>query len=434
MSIKKYLFWSLLLASTRLFSQDTLNLDDAIKTALENNFDIQIASKDVAVAKNDVNIGNAGMLPSVSVAAGYNESSSDSRTELASGQVIEGSAAASSNSNASVSLSYTLFDGFAMFCNYKILKSQYALSELQAKSIIQSAILNLINLYYTAARLQQNYTIANESVKLSNERVERMKNLSALGAASKLDLLNAQVDFNSDKASLQQVQLDLENAKRNLNYAMVKNLEDNFFLSQKIQINEALMLAELKSNLETANIDIQMAKQNQQLNNLNLKLTRSGRFPVLALGSDYGIAESRNDAGFTNYSQSTGFSAGLTLSYSIFNGFRLNNGIQDAKISIEKSNLQYDQTVKQAETNLLNAFATYQNKLNTLKLEKENVSTAELNFKKSKDMYDLGQLTSTQLREAQLNLVKAKARISDAAYTTKIAEAELLQLSGQLVK
>lgn len=434
MSIKKYLACGLLLINTQLFSQDTLDIEQAIKYALENNFEIQIASKDVAVAKNDANIGNAGMLPSISVAAGYNESTSDSRTELATGDVIEGTAASSSNANASVSLSYTLFDGLAMFYNYKILKSQYSLSDLQARSITETAILNLINLYYAAARLQQNYIIANESVKLSNERVERMKNLSALGAASKLDLLNAEVDLNTDKANLQQIQLDLENAKRNLNYAMVKNLDDTFFLSQRIQINEKLMLAELKSNLEASNIAIQMAKQNQQLYNLNLKLARSGRFPILSLGSDYGILENRNDAGFTNYSQSTGFSAGLTLSYSIFNGFRINNSIQDAKISIEKTKLEYEQTLKQAETNLLNAFATYQNKLNTLTLEKENLSTAELNFKKSKDMYDLGQLTSTQLREAQLNLIKAKARISDAAYTTKIAEAELLQLSGQLVK
>ena len=57
-----------------------------------------------------------------------------------------------------------------------------------------------------------------------------------------------------------------------------------------------------------------------------------------------------------------------------------------------------------------------------------------MNFQKSNDMYDVGQITSTQLREAQLNLIKAKGRISDAACTAKEAEADLLKISGQLVK
>ncbi len=416
------------------FSQDTLNLQAAIETALKNNFDIQIAAKDVDVAKNNIYPGNAGMLPSLSIAAGHSESSNDSKTELVSGQVIEGTAASSSGTNASVSLNYTLFDGFAMFYNYKILKSTYSLTELQAKSIMETAILNLINLYYGAAQYQQNYDIAIEAVKLSEERVKRIQNLSELGAASKLDLLNAQVDLNTDKASLQEVQLSLENAKRNLNYAMGKNLTENFFLSKNIQVNETLLLEALQTNIESSNTSVLLAKEDQHYYDLALKLSRAGRFPVLSLSSDYGLNESRNDAGYMKYSQSFGFTGGLTLSYALFNGCTVNKNIQNAKITTEKANLQYNQAVQQAETSLRNAFATYQNKLNTLKLEKENVNTAEQNFKKSKDMYDLGQLTSTQLREAQLNLIKSKARISNAEYTTKIAEAELMQLSGQLVK
>jgi outer membrane protein TolC len=434
--MKKNLLLSLfiIVCEFHLYAQDTLYLPDAIETSLKNNFDIQIAAKDVDMAKNSVYPGAAGMLPSVSISGGHSQSINDSRTELVEGFIIEGDAAASSNTSASVGFNYTIFDGFAMFYNYRLLKSQYELSELQAKSIIETAILNLINLYYSAAQYQQNLSIVDEAVKLSEERVKRFQSLSELGAASKLDLLNAQVDLNTDKASLQETQLNLENAKRNLNYAMGKNISDNFYLSKRIQLNETLILESLTSAIESSNTTVLMAKENQHYYDLSLKLNRSSRFPVLSISSDYGISESRDDAGFMKFSRNYGFSGGLSLSYPIFSGFTVNKNIQNAKINIEKSKLQYDQTVEQIKNNLLNAFATYQNKLNMLKLEKENLITAEQNFKKSKDMYDLGQLTSTQLREAQLNLIKAKGRISDAECLLKMAEAELMQLSGQLVK
>src|SRR5690554_3481727 len=45
--------------------QEMLSLEDAIAIALKNNYDIQMVAKEVAIADNNANIANAGMLPSV---------------------------------------------------------------------------------------------------------------------------------------------------------------------------------------------------------------------------------------------------------------------------------------------------------------------------------------------------------------------------------
>jgi outer membrane protein TolC len=41
----------------------TLNNEDAVKIALENNYAIKIAANELTIGKTNVSIGNAGMLP-----------------------------------------------------------------------------------------------------------------------------------------------------------------------------------------------------------------------------------------------------------------------------------------------------------------------------------------------------------------------------------
>ena len=79
-------------------------------------------------------------------------------------------------------------------------------------------------------------------------------------------------------------------------------------------------------------------------------------------------------------------------------------------------------------------YAAYQNSRYILKVQQQNLNTAELNFRRSKELFELGQLTSTQFREAQLNLIRAKTQIINAKFEAKIFEFQLLKLIGDLVQ
>jgi len=80
-----------------------------------------------------------------------------------------------------------------------------------------------------------------------------------------------------------------------------------------------------------------------------------------------------------------------------------------------------------------NSYEAYRNSRLVLTLETQSLEAAELNFQRSRDLYRLGQVTSTQFREAQLNLIRSKNRMQTAKYNAKLAELSLLKLSGQLV-
>ena len=67
------------------------------------------------------------------------------------------------------------------------------------------------------------------------------------------------------------------------------------------------------------------------------------------------------------------------------------------------------------------------------KIQQQNVITATDNYNRSNERYKLGQITSVELRQAQINLLNAKTSKNLAKYNAKLAELQLLQLTGQLL-
>jgi outer membrane protein len=59
------LLFLLLGVVTSSTAQEKLSLQEAITIALQNNYDIKLVSNDVQIARNNANIGNAGLLPRV---------------------------------------------------------------------------------------------------------------------------------------------------------------------------------------------------------------------------------------------------------------------------------------------------------------------------------------------------------------------------------
>ena len=59
--------------------------------------------------------------------------------------------------------------------------------------------------------------------------------------------------------------------------------------------------------------------------------------------------------------------------------------------------------------------------------------TATDNYNRSNERYKLGQTTSVELRQEQINLLNAQTSRNLAKYNAKLAELQLLQLTGQLL-
>lgn len=91
------------------------------------------------------------------------------------------------------------------------------------------------------------------------------------------------------------------------------------------------------------------------------------------------------------------------------------------------------QIEKEVKRDIANALGNYENRLNVFKIQQQNVITNQNNFERSQERFKLGQITSIEFRQAQINLILAETNKNSAKYDAKIAELQLLQLTGQLL-
>ncbi len=426
-----------LLTQLSLQAQDTLSLEQAVEIALENNYSIKIAKNNTQILQNSATQGNAGKLPTITTSANANYANNNTKLKIAgTPDVIDiaQNGAATWTTGAAININYTLYDGFASTRTYERLKLNAEASKVQIRQLIENTVINVASQYYNLVTLTETYLIQLENVAISKERLERAKTRSEFGVNNQLAVLNAEVDLNTDSVNLVTTQLDIENAQRSFNQLLARNINTVFQVSAAVNYERNWNLATLKEAAKNQNIAIQGAKYNQNLAELDLKIAQAARSPRLGLTAGYSYSRQDNEVGLLLVNQNLGLSAGVNVSFDIFNGGRKNLQIQNNKIAIDSRRQELADISLQLEQQVENAYATFQNRLFVLQMEERNLTTARANFERTQAQFNYGQVSNTQFREAQLNLSQSQNRLSNAKYATKLAELDLQYLSGQIVE
>ncbi|KQM78839.1 transporter [Pedobacter sp. Leaf216] len=432
MSKKLKIFILLLSLSLSGFAQEKLSLQEAITVALQNNYDIKISKNQTDIAKNNANIGNAGMLPNLTGSYTNGGSIQNTRQTPATGadRVITG--AKSTNNSYGADLNWTIFDGFSMFANYDRLKELQKQGELNARLTILTTVADVITAYYDIVRQQQLVIAADSAMDVSVLRTNIAKTKLQLGRGSKLDVLTAQVDYNTDTSNYLQTKNALQVAKVRLNQLMVRDISTSFSVENTIDVDKGILFSKMAEMAEQQNPNVQNAFINQRIASLTLKSVRGARYPSISLNSGYSRANSTSPTGFNQKFAANGFTYGVTASLNLFNGFLQRQQERNAKIEIDNSTLTLNKTKLDVNSQLLTAYQNYTTYLDLIKLEQRNVDIAKENLDITLAKYRLGSIAPLELREAQRNAIDAQNRFIEMQYQAKIAETTLKEISGNI--
>lgn len=423
-----------LAASMQAAAQTVLTLEEAIKEALERNFSVKIVANNEEVAENNFTRGNAGFLPTVAVTAGKSFQTADTYQEPFTGTPREIDNAKTESFQSSASVSWTVFDGLRMFYAYDRLDNQREAASLATKVQMENVIALLLSNYYTIAVAQERIDVLNNTIQLSERRLEIARNKYEVGKASKVEFLAAQVDYNADKTLLAGEEQRLYQAKVNLNNMLGRSSGTEFVVNQVIDINRTLQLQELVEATRASNPSLLQSQRLLNASHLMAEEIKAERYPSLALVGSYFYNQNNSQAGFFAINQQNGYNYGLTARWNIFNGFDVTRRLQNAKIAEENASLTNESLSLDLEAAVYNAYASYQTNLGLIEIEQQNLQVAKENEEIALERYQLGNSTPLELREAQVNAVQAESRLINAAFQTKLAEIELLRLSGNLIQ
>jgi len=433
MKIKHFIFFiAIWLSAVNGYAQERLSLQEAVGIALKNNYDIKLVNNNLSIAKNNVNLGNAGILPSVAgtFSTGGSRQNTVQTQSTGTERITDG--ARGTNMAYGVGLDWTVFDGFTMFANYDRLKVLEQQGQVNYKAQILTTLSAVINAYYNVAKQQQLVVAADSAIDISTLRLRIANNKLELGRGSKLDVLSAKVDYNTDTSAYLQQKNLLMTYMVSLNQLMARDANIKFTVDNEMAIDNSLNYTDLAAKMDQLNPDLQNAFLNKKVAELNLKQIKGNRYPQISLNSGYEFSRSTTPTGFNTQFRANGLTYGVTASINIFNGFLQRQNERNAKIEINSSVLTFEKIKQDVTAQLATAYQNYGTYLELVKLEQGNVEIAKQNLEITLEKYRLGSIAPLELREAQRNSINANNRFLEVQYQAKLAEITLKELSGTL--
>ena len=414
----------------------TYTLKSCLEKGLDNNYSLKIVRNDEQVTHNNATLANAGYLPTLDLSAGYSGNIDNTESTLrATGETTEENGVFNQTLDARVSLNWTIFDGFNIQANYQRLKELERQGETNTRIAVEDLIANLAAEYYNF--IQQTIRLKNfrYAVSLSKERLRIVEERYNIGNFSRLDYQQAKVDFNADSAQYMKQQELLHTSRIQLNELMANENVDQPIHTQDslIDVNATLNFEELWNATMQTNANLLKAEQNNRLAQLDYKKVCARDYPYLKLNAGYGYSHNKYEIAANSQRSNFGPNFGVTVGFKLFDGNR-NRQRKNARIAVQNARLERNELEQALRADLSNLWQAYQNNLQMLNLERQNLIAAKDNHDIAMERYMLGDLSGIEMREAQKSLLDAEERILSAEYDTKMCEISLLQLSGKITK
>jgi outer membrane protein len=310
---------------------------------------------------------------------------------------------------------------------------------LTIKNQIVNTVSDVIKTYYDIVRQKQELRNIEEQMTLSSDRLQLAQYKLDIGVGIRPDVLQARIDYNTQKAARLNQLATIDQRKQDLNRLMNVPQRLDYEVSDTILVTNDLVLGSLLNNISQTSPALQLARTNVDLARLDVREAKSGRYPTIGFTSAYSFSRSSNNSVVNPVAQplfslNRGWNYGLTASVPIFNRFSVRQQIRQAELSVNYRQLQYENQQSIVNTDILNNYRSYIAQKQIVDVNDSSVILARENLTIETERYRLGVTTFIELRQAEENLANAILNAINTRYNLKIAETELLRLHGDLIR
>lgn len=426
------LFFLVILLATKVSAQKSLSLNEAIQTALKNSYDIQLVENNLAIAKNNNNIGVAGGLPTVTnTSTNNNTLTTINQTFPDASRNTTRNGVDGSNVNNGLNASMVLFNGYKV----QATKSRLESLEKQNKFLLESQLLNTISTvmqqYFNVVRQQAFLKTIQKSIETSTQRLDIVETRQKIGVANQADFLQSKLDLNALIQAEQNQILIIDQAKADLLNTIVMPSTTVVVINDSIKIDDKLTLSIVESKMREHPL-LQSAQQLINVNQYLEKETKSLMYPTLRASTGFNYNSNKSAAGFILLNESYGPFLGFNLSIPIYNGSANKRAVKNAEYNTKSSKIQLQNTEQDLATELFKTYQSYQNSLKQTPIEIQNFDMSQSLLELVMQKYKLGQATMVDVKQAQQSFETAGFRLISLRFNAKIAEIELKRLSNQL--
>lgn len=432
--IKTNVFIIFLILHQISFAQNSiLTLDEAIQKALSQNLGIRVNQNDIQIAKNNAVKGNAGFLPNINLIASETPSFGYLNQKLSSGSEINRTNL-TNNVTAGIQLAWTLYDGKRMYLELDRLRELQGIGEINLRIRSEQIVYDVMRAYFNIVRNQELYNSLEEQMNLYEERFRISQTRLDVGKGNQLDVYQAQTDLNVQKTNLLRQKQAIQTAKLQLNQAISNAPNIIYEVKDTLIINKSYDFKALSDDAVGKNLSVALLNKQTGIAMLVEKQIEALRKPRIVFNSAFNLGRQDNTAGLFLVNQNTGLNAGITLTYPLYDGGNIKRQTENAKIEIESNKWRMQQLQVDLVNTLNIAYQNYQNALEILRGEAENARVARLSIEIAMERYRLSRSTVLELAQIQQGYENAVFRSVAAKYEAKLAEIDLMRISGMLIR
>lgn len=405
--------------------QRPLGIDQAIELALSHSEQSKIADTKINTAGFALKSTKSHRYPDLDLSGQYLRLT-QSNADIKLGSSTEEQSTASNPDIGYIMIgrataSIPIFSGFKINNRIKASKNKYEAAFFNAKNEKQQIALKTVVDYVNLYKADISVELIEENLQRAKRRVADFRAMEQNGLLARNDLLKAQLQQSN-------IELNLEQAKKNqkiANYTLVTLLHlpaqtmiqiqnTDFNNPGIIGINDSIK----RSDLKALYFEKEAAKN-------QIKVARSNYYPSLALTGGYAALEVENVMTITN-----AMNFGLGVRYNLADIFKTGSEVKAAKSKVKELEYTMAMARDQITIQVQDASENYKLSLKQYQVYQKAQTQATENYRIVNDKYENGLVDTNDLLEADLDQLQAKINLAFAKADISQRYYELLNAKG----
>ena len=435
--MKRLLFtFSLFCSLGLLNAQEMLTLPECLRMGIDKNLTLKSQRNEMRKSKYGISENRAKLLPQINAIANM----SDNFEPPVS--VTDGSAYGSPynvthtlqyNASAGLQLQMPLYNQ-TVYTSVALARLMDEANTLSYEKAREDLILQICKLYY----LGQNTAEQIELIKGNMARMEELKDITVAfydtGMAMEVDVKRVNINLENLRVQYDNAKSMLTQQLNMLKYVIDYPADNEIALTP---INtENFVPAEL-TGLSDDQIELQLLRAKTDITEQQRRMIRQGYLPTLSLTGSW-MYSAYTDR-FSNWFHSgpsnkwyNSYGLGISLRIPIFDGMDKRYKLKKAALDVDNAKLSYENTLKNLQTQYVNATNDLMNNRRNFKKQKDNYMLAEDVYGVTSERYREGIASMTEVLQDEMRMTEAQNNYVTAHYNYRVTNLTVLKLTGKI--
>jgi len=421
----------------------TLTLNDAVTIALQRNLDVVQAANNVDAASSTRLAGYGSYLPSLSASAGWGRSQTETPIDstfspYANRNIATGGSSLTTGYTAGLNLNYTIFDGLNREMNLSKSISGKAIADQTYLRTKQGIVYEVQASYLTVLRNEQLVHVNEENLKREQKQLEQIEESNRVGSLAIGDVYRQQSAVATDEFNLINAQNTYDKSIADLLSLIGLDVRDDYQIADttvptevdSVEFSQLPSLGkfeEFRKQALDARPDYQVASENLNSKSYSVVSAWGHYLPGVNAYAGYNL----NAPVVSQLSNNKDYTWGLKLSWTLFDGFQTNEGVQNAKVQKRNAEISLKQTERIVSVDVKKALLDLGASQRQYEASVKGVTSATQDRRVAEERYHLGAGTIIDLQTANANFVNAQANKVNATYNYITAKRNLAYVLGE---